>query len=129
MSDGECDEGSNWEAILFAAHHRLDNLVAIIDYNKIQSLAPVAETMELEPFAAKWSSFGWGVREADGHDHEKLIDVLRTLPFEPGRPSVLIAHTVKGKGVSFMENSVLWHYRCAQGAEFDQALQELEENT
>jgi transketolase len=126
MSDGECDEGSNWEAILFAGHHRLDNLVAIVDYNKIQSLAPVSETLELEPFVEKWSSFGWGVREVDGHDHEKLALALRSLPFVPMRPSVLIAHTIKGKGVSFMENSVLWHYRCAKGEEFDRALTELE---
>lgn len=125
LSDGECDEGSNWEAILFAAHHRLENLVAIVDYNKIQSLAPVAETLGLEPFADKWRSFGWGVGEADGHDHDALQAALARVPFEPGRPSCLIANTTKGKGVSFMENSVLWHYRTARGEELAAALKEL----
>jgi len=126
LSDGECDEGSNWEAILFAAHHRLDNLVAIVDYNKIQSLAPVKDTIELEPFRAKWEAFGWGVAELDGHDHAALWQTLSALPLQPGRPSVVIAHTTKGKGVSFMENTVLWHYRTAKGEEFDRALAELE---
>jgi transketolase len=127
LSDGECDEGSNWEAILFASHHRLDNLTAIVDYNKIQSLASVPETLALEPFTEKWISFGWSVREVDGHDHRKLSIVLSDLPEEPGKPTVIIAHTTKGKGVSFMENSVLWHYRCAKGEEFELALKELEE--
>jgi transketolase len=126
MSDGECDEGSNWEAILFAAHHRLDNLVAVVDYNKIQSLAPVAETLALEPFADKWRSFGWSVVECDGHDHGALAAAFAALPREAGRPTVVIAHTVKGKGVSFMEHSVLWHYRTARGDEFDAARRELE---
>lgn len=126
LSDGECDEGSNWEAILFAPHHRLDNLVAIVDYNKIQSLAPVAETLTLEPFAEKWRAFGWAVREVDGHDHDALKAALAAVPWEPGKPSCIIAHTVKGKGVSFMENSVAWHYRTAKGADFEQALKELE---
>ena len=125
LSDGECDEGSNWEAILFAAHHHLDNLVAIVDYNKVQSLKPVAETLALEPFADKWRDFGWAVVEVDGHDHEELRDELAKLPFIAGKPSCIIAHTVKGKGVSFMEHSVLWHYRTAKGDEFDAAEQEL----
>jgi transketolase len=127
LSDGECDEGSNWEAILFAAHHRLANLIAIVDYNKIQSLGPVAETLGLEPFAAKWQSFGWQVKEVDGHDHDQLITSLNS-PSEPGGPpTCVIAHTTKGKGISFMENSVLWHYRSPQGEEFEAALAELEE--
>lgn len=126
MSDGECDEGSNWEAILFAAHHRLDNLIAIIDYNKIQSLAPVADTIALEPFADKWRSFGWNVAEVDGHDHRLIEDAMTRLPLIQGKPSCVIAHTTKGKGVSFMENSVLWHYRTARGDEFERAMQELE---
>lgn len=125
MSDGECDEGSVWEAILFAAHHKLSNLVAIVDYNKIQSLAPVADTLALEPFADKWRAFGWGVAEVDGHDHAALERALSTLPLEADKPSVVIAHTVKGKGVSFMENTVLWHYRTAQGEELENALAEL----
>jgi len=126
LSDGECDEGSNWEAILFAAHHRLDNLVAIVDYNRLQSLAPVSETLELEPFADKWRAFGWAVVEVDGHDHVCLQRALRAVPGSPGRPTAVIAHTIKGKGVSFMENTVLWHYRTAKGDEFERALAELE---
>jgi transketolase len=126
MSDGECDEGSVWEAALFAQHHLLNNLVAIVDYNKIQSLAPVAETIALEPFRQKWESFNWTVLETDGHDHEKLKATLARLPAQPVRPTVVIAHTTKGKGVSFMENTVLWHYRTARGEEFDRALAELE---
>ncbi len=111
LSDGEMDEGSNWEALMFAAHHRLDNLVAIIDYNKLQSLATVAETLALEPLADKLRAFGWAVREVDGHDHAGLETSLREVPWEPTRPSVLITHTTKGKGVSFMENRVEWHYK------------------
>jgi len=126
LSDGECDEGSNWEAIMFAAHHRLDNLVAIVDYNKIQSLAPVSETLQLEPFADKWISFGWSVVEVDGHNHDELRAALSGVPSEPQKPTCVIAHTTKGKGVSFMENTVLWHYRTAKGKEFDAALKELE---
>ncbi len=126
MSDGECDEGSNWEAILFAAHHGLSNLTAIVDYNKIQSLATVSETLDLEPFRDKWVSFGWDVREVDGHDHADLKRAMGTP--HPERPSVVIAHTIKGKGVSFMENTVLWHYRTPQGDELDAALEELEDS-
>ena len=126
LSDGECDEGSTWEAVLFAAHHKLDNLIAIIDYNKIQSLASVSDTLELEPFASKWQSFGWSVREIDGHDHDQLLNSFSHVPIARYVPSVVIAHTIKGKGVSFMENKVLWHYRCPKGDEFEAALRELE---
>lgn len=128
MSDGECDEGSNWEAALFAAHHKLDNLVSVIDYNKLQSLASVQDTLALEPFADKWRSFGWAVREIDGHDHEQIRAACLQLPFHGGQPSCVIAHTIKGKGVSFMENSVLWHYRTARDKEYEDALKELELN-
>lgn len=124
LSDGECDEGSNWEAILYAAHHRLANLVAIIDYNGIQSLASVEDTVRLEPFADKWRAFGWRVLEVDGHDHEALTSSLTSLVDD--LPTVVIARTTKGRGVSFMENSVLWHYRTARGEEFERALAELE---
>lgn len=127
LSDGECDEGSNWEAILFAAHHKLDNLVVIVDYNKIQSLAPVAETLGLEPFTDKWRSFGWSVVEVDGHNHNQLRNSLSRPPAETNKPTCVIAHTTKGKGVSFMENTILWHYRTAQGEELAAALRELEE--
>ena len=126
MSDGECDEGSNWEAILFAAHHGLSNLTAIVDYNKIQSLAAVSETLGLEPFRDKWVSFGWDVREVNGHDHPDLKRAIGSPHRE--RPSVVIAHTIKGKGISFMEDDVLWHYRTPQGDEFDAAIKELEES-
>ena len=126
LSDGECDEGSTWEAVLFAAHHGLSNLVAIVDYNRIQGIAPVSKVVELEPFADKWTAFGWAAREVDGHDHEALCTALGAVPFAPGKPSCLIAHTTKGKGVSFMENTVLWHYRIPRGPEFDAALAELE---
>lgn len=127
LSDGECDEGSNWEAILFAAHHRLDNLIAVVDYNRIQSLDTVENTLALEPFADKWRSFGWAVEEANGHDLDSLSDRLAAAPWQPGRPSCLLAHTTKGKGVSFMEHSVLWHYRTARDQELVRALAELGE--
>jgi transketolase len=126
LSDGECDEGSTWEAALFAAHHGLSNLIAIVDYNRIQGIAPISEVIELEPFAEKWRTFGWGVHEIDGHDHNGLRTAFEAAPFVPGKPSCLIAHTTKGKGVSFMENTVLWHYRIPRDAEFDAALAELE---
>lgn len=125
LSDGECDEGSNWEAILFAAHHHLDNLVAIIDYNKLQSITTIKQTLNLEPFADKWRSFGWAVQQIDGHDHSAIQSACLQIPFELGKPNCIIAHTTKGKGVSFMEDSVLWHYRSAQGEEYEKALQEL----
>jgi len=128
LSDGECDEGSVWEAALFAQHHELDNLVAIIDYNKIQSLAPVAETIALEPFCEKWESFNWTVVEVDGHNHAAIASVLGNLCIGGRKPTIIIAHTIKGKGVSFMENTVLWHYRTARGDEFERALAELEKN-
>jgi transketolase len=126
LSDGECDEGSNWEAILFAAHHKLDNLVAVVDYNKIQSLAPVGDTLALEPFADKWRSFGWHVVEVDGHDHDQLREAMSGRSMVKYQPTCVLAHTIKGCGVSFMENTVLWHYRTARGEELAAALRELE---
>lgn len=110
-SDGEWDEGSNWEAALFAAHHELDNLLCIIDYNKLQSLTTVDETLRLEPLHSKFDAFGWAVREVDGHDHDALASAFDEASWPACKPSMLIAHTVKGKGVSFMENRVEWHYR------------------
>lgn len=126
LSDGECDEGSNWEAIMFAAHHKLDNLVVAVDYNKIQSLASVADTLALEPFADKWRAFGWHVIEADGHDHAALLEALDVQPGSRDKPTVVICHTTKGKGISFMEGQVLWHYRTPQGDEYAAACAELE---
>ena len=126
LSDGELGEGSNWEAAMFAAHHRLDNLIAIIDYNKLQSLGSVESTLGLEPLRAKWEAFGWEVRESDGHDLASLTGLLSAAPWHPGRPSVLIAHTTKGKGVSFMEGQVLWHYRNPDSEQLAAAIAELE---
>jgi transketolase len=125
VSDGECDEGSTWEPALFAPHHELDNLVVIVDYNKIQSLGRVEEVIDLDPLAAKWRAFGWATEEIDGHDIGAIEEVFRRLPFEPGRPSCIVAHTVKGKGVSFMEDKLLWHYRAPLGELLDDALAEL----
>ncbi len=125
LSDGECDEGSVWEAALFAAHQRLANLCAIVDFNKLQSLGPVAETLALEPFADKWHAFGWHVLRIDGHDHEALGDAFAAAAAERERPSCIIADTVKGRGVSFMEGAVLWHYRVPRGEEFVAAMREL----
>lgn len=124
MSDGECDEGSVWEAALFAAHHHLGNLLVVIDYNGLQSLGTVEETLGLEPFADKWKAFGWDVAEVDGHDHDALRGAMG--PREVGRPRCVLAHTIKGKGVSFMEHQVLWHYRTPQGDELEAAILELE---
>ena len=109
---------------MFASHHRLSNLIAIIDYNKLQSLKSPSETLELEPFREKWESFGWHSKEIDGHNHSQILNALTENKSD--RPLCLIAHTTKGKGVSFMENSVLWHYRSAQGKEFESALKELD---
>ena len=125
LSDGELDEGSNWEAILFASHHHLDNMVAIVDYNKIQSFGAVKEVLDLEPLADKWRSFRWVVQEVDGHDHRQIETALAGIPFEVGKPSVVIAHTVKGKGVSFMENQLAWHYKPPDAEQLKQALTEL----
>jgi transketolase len=125
LSDGECDEGSTWEAALFAPHHRLDQLVAIIDYNKIQSFGAVRDVLDLEPLADKWRAFGWSVREVDGHDHAQLDTALQAVPFEPRRPSCLIAHTIKGKGVSYMEGQLAWHYRSPNAEQLAAALAEL----
>lgn len=126
MSDGELNEGSNWEAFMFSAHHKLDNLVAIIDYNNLQSLTTVDKTLRVEPMADKLRAFGWAVREVNGHDHEALNEHLSRTPWEVSNPSVLIAHTTKGKGVSFMENRVEWHYRSPNDQQLAQALAELD---
>lgn len=128
LSDGECDEGSTWEPVLFAPQHKLDNLIVIVDYNKIQSLGTVKEVMDLEPFADKWRAFGWAVREIDGHNLREIEETLTEIPFESGRPSCVIAHTVKGKGISFMESKLLWHYRTPQGEEYEAALAELDDS-
>lgn len=110
LGDGECQEGSIWEAAMTAAHYRLDNVVAIVDRNGVQEDGPTEEIMALEPFAEKWRSFGWHAVEVDGHDLEALRDPLHRVPLAPGKPTVVIARTVKGKGVSFAEGNHAWHY-------------------
>ena len=126
MSDGECDEGSVWEAALFAQHHKLDNLVIVIDRNKLQSINSTEDTLSLEPFVDKWQSFGWNVVNANGHDHQKLLDAFESMV--QGKPLCVVADTIKGKGVSFMENNTLWHYRSPQGEEYEAAMAELMKN-
>lgn len=127
LSDGEMDEGSNWEGLMFAAHHRLDNLTAILDYNKLQSLDTIANTLGLEPLSDKLVSFGWHVKEVDGHNHDELFDALTIKSID--KPLFIIAHTLKGKGVSFMENKVEWHYKNPNDEQLALALAELgEEN-
>jgi transketolase len=126
LSDGELDEGSNWEAIQFGQHFRLVGLIAIIDYNKIQSFGTVAQVSELHPLADKFRAFNWGVHELDGHDHAALERAFRGPPPQPDRPTAIIAHTIKGKGVSFMENRLAWHYSSPDAAQLDSALAELE---
>lgn len=111
LSDGECDEGSVWEAALCAAKHRLECLTVLVDYNKQQSYGSTREVLDLEPFADKWRSFGFAVTEVDGHDVTALRAVLSRLPLAPGKPSAVICHTVKGKGVAFMENNPEWHHK------------------
>ncbi len=125
FGDGELNEGSIWEAALFAPQHKLDNLIAIVDCNKIQALGNTQEVIDLKPLAEKWSSFGWSVEEIDGHNFEQIIGAIENIPLRRQKPSVIIAHTIKGKGVSFMENKLLWHYRCPDEAEYKRALQEL----
>lgn len=126
LSDGECQEGTVWEAAMFASHHKLDNLIAIIDHNKLQSLGQIDNIVSLKPFADKWESFGWGVREVNGHNISEIIDALEKVPFSKNRPSVLIAHTTKGKGISFMENAPIWHYRMTNEDELKIVLDELD---
>ena len=127
LGDGELDEGSNWEALLFASHHKLDNLIVIIDYNNLQSLTTVKQTINLEPLTDKFESFGCTTYDVDGHDHKMLFDVFGTaIANNDGRPSIIIARTIKGKGVSFMENMVKWHYSTPNDRELKQALKEIE---
>jgi transketolase len=109
LGDGELQEGEVWEAAMCAAHHRLDNLCAIIDYNKLQSDAPNDVIMRLEPLADKWRAFGWTVFEIDGHNIPEILSTLHLAASTRDRPSVLIAHTIKGKGVPYMEGSPAWH--------------------
>lgn len=125
LGDGELDEGSCWEAIMFSSHNKLDNLVAIVDKNQCQILGKTSEVLGLEPLADKWRSFGWATKEINGHDFKGLLDTFLSLPFEAGKPSCIIADTVKGKGVSFMENEIRWHDKFPDEEEYKRALAEL----
>jgi transketolase len=109
MGDGETQEGSVWEAAMSATHYKLDNLVGVVDRNKIQIDGLTEDILGLEPYRDKWESFGWAVREVNGHDMSEILAVLKKLPFHNSRPSLIISHTVKGKGISFMENNSEWH--------------------
>jgi transketolase len=123
LGDGECDEGSVWEAAMLAGHMKLDNLVAIVDYNKLQSFGYTKDVIDLEPFAKKWESFGWSAVEVDGHD---LVALYKTLSHpRKGKPAVIIAHTIKGRGISYMENKLEWHYKSPTTEQEKQALEEL----
>lgn len=129
LGDGECNEGSVWEAALFANHFRLNNLIAIVDHNRMQSLDYNENTLEIENFASKWQAFGWNTLEIDGNDHEQLNQAFETAKAAATKPTVIIANTVKGKGVSFMEMDILWHYRFPhKGWEYDTAVTELHKN-
>lgn len=126
LSDGECDEGSTWEAILFAGHHRLDNLIAIVDYNKLQGVGFTKDILDLEPFADKWRDFGWETRTLNGNSFEELLPVLHSLPFKNGKPSVIIANTIKGLGgVEKHVNKVSSQYKPPTQGELDKAVEEL----
>lgn len=125
MGDGELNEGSVWEAVMFSGHHKIDNLTAIIDRNQCQILGRTSEVLELEPLAEKWRSFGWEAKEIDGHNFGEIISAFENVPFKKGKPSCIIANTVKGKGVSFMENELRWHDKYPDEEEYKRALAEL----
>lgn len=125
IGDGELHEGSNWEAALAAAHYKLSNLTAIIDFNKICQSGRVEEVIGVDPLADKWRAFGWEVREIDGHDMAQIVDTLDAVPLNKDRPTALLAHTVKGKGVSFAENTYVWHSNSVNDEIYAKALAEL----
>lgn len=110
VSDGEMDCGTTWESALFASHHRLDNLVVLVDYNKFQAFGKTNEVLNLEPLAKKWKDFGWQVFEINGHDFKALLNTLKKIPKVKDKPHIIICHTIKGKGISFTENKLEWHY-------------------
>ena len=125
ISDGELCEGSTWEAVLFAGHHKLDNLVLVVDYNKMYALGPAKATLGLDPLADKFRAFHWAAKTIDGHSFQAINRSLRGLPFLKGKPSVIVAETLKGKGVSFMENVLHWHYFCPDEKDRARAQMEL----
>lgn len=125
LSDAECNEGSVWEAVMFAAHRKLSNLIAIVDLNGQQALGYTEQVLALEPLAERWQSFGWDVHAVNGHDQAALTKTVTRLASIPGRPHVLLARTISGKGVSFMERQIKWHYWPMSEAEYQQALAEI----
>jgi transketolase len=125
LGDGECDEGQVWEAAMFAPHHRMDNITAIVDHNDLQLDGRVCDIMGLEPLADKWRAFNWHVLEINGHDIKEILQALKKAREIKGKPTVIIAHTVKGKGVSFMEGNVDFHGKAPSPQETEQALKEL----
>lgn len=125
VGDGELHEGSNWEAAMAAAHYQLANLTCIVDHNKIAQSADLADLIGLDPLADKWRAFGWAVREIDGHDMGAVIDALDALPFDAHKPSAIVAHTVKGKGVSFAEGTYVWHSNTVNDEVYAKAITEL----
>lgn len=125
LGDGELNEGSTWEAVMFAAHHKLDNLVAIVDHNRMQALGDTQDIIDLSPLHERWASFGWGAKEVGGHSFLELFNAFDSLPLSIGKPSVIVCKTTKGKGISFMENQLLWHYRAPDDKEYVEALEEL----
>lgn len=127
MSDGECNEGSVWEAAMFAAAQNMDKLVALVDYNKIQAVGRSDEIMGFTSLEEKFRAFGWEARTVAGNDMASVVEVLKDIPFVPGKPSAIILSTLKGSGVSFMEDQVLWHYRVPSREDFSRALDELNE--
>ena len=127
VGDGELQEGSNWEAAMAAAHLKLSSLTAIVDYNKVQQSGHVRDVLGLEPLVDKWQAFGWSVRELDGHDMAEIVAALDALPYLADMPSVMIAHTVKGKGVSFAEDTHLWHQHMIDDEVYQKAIDELGE--
>jgi transketolase len=126
LGDGELDEGQVWEAALSAAKYGLDNLLVVVDRNNLQLDGPCDQIMPMEPLAAKWEAFNWQVLEMDGHDMRQILTTIETALAVRGRPTVIIAHTIKGKGVSYMENECDWHGRAPDDEQFAQALRELE---
>lgn len=126
LGDGELPEGSNWEAALTAAHYKLDNLVAILDKNELQITGPTNSVCNTDPVDQKFEAFGWAVKHVDGHDFTQLTETFNSLPAEIGKPTLIIAHTVKGKGISFMENNLKWHHGVPDAAQYEQALAELD---
>ncbi len=128
MSDGEMQIGSTWESALIAAHHKLDNLFVMVDANKLQAMGKVEEILNIEPLKDKWKAFGWEVREIDGHNFEEIEKSLVNPPPHEKKPMVIIARTIKGKGVSFMEGDNIWHYKAPSEGEYQRALKELDSN-